>query len=430
MSDPTQEKSQYQIRVVDKELDELMTQLPAISLEGPKGVGKTATATVRAETIRRLDDPAELEIIQAQPSRLVEGSRPVVIDEWQRYPASWDLVRRAVDADPSPGRFLLTGSATPTEKPTHSGAGRIVPIRMRPLTLAERGLEAPSVSLGELLSGRRSSLAGTTKLTLEDYTDEIVTGGFPGMRFSNQRAQRAALDGYLARIVDTDIPELGVTVRNPATLWRWVRAFAAATSTSTSYEKIRNAAAGGEDEKSARSTLIGYRDALERIWILDDLAAWSPTRNHLQRITAAPKHHLVDPALAVRLLGLDAGALLAGQGPNVIPRDGTFLGALFESLSTQGLRVFAQAGEATVAHLRTMASEREVDLIVVRGDGKIVAFEVKLSATVGDHDVRHLHWLRETLGDDLLDAVVLTTGVEAYRRDDGIGVVPLALLGP
>lgn len=425
----TPKTSDYQRRVLDDELDALLPHLPAISLEGPKGVGKTATATQRGGVVRRLDDPAELEIVRAQPSRLTQGRFPIVIDEWQRFPSSWDIVRRAVDDDPSPGRFLLTGSATPSERPTHSGAGRIVPIRMRPLTLVERGSAAPSVSLRSLLSGSRPPLEGTTDATLEDYTRELVTGGFPGIRFSDERAQRAALDGYLARIVDTDLPELGVEVRNPATMWRWVRAFAAATSTSTSFDKIRNAATGGEDDKPAKTTIQGYRSALERLWILDELAAWSPSHNHLQRLNAAPKHHLVDPALAVRLLGLDASALLDGQGPTSIPRDGTFLGSLLESLATQSVRVFAQSAEASVGHLRTPGGLHEVDLIVIRGDGKVVALEVKLSSTVGDQDVRHLHWLRDQIGDELLDAIVITTGAEAYRRADNIGVVPLALLG-
>ncbi|MGI8807890.1 MAG: DUF4143 domain-containing protein, partial [Acidimicrobiales bacterium] len=151
---------------------------------------------------------------------------------------------------------------------------------------------------------------------------------------------------------------------------------------------------------------------------------------HLHRLVAAPKHHLADPALAARLVGVDAGALLRGEGPTLIRRDGSFLGALFESLATLSVRVFAQAGEARVSHFRTKGGDREVDLIVARGDQRVVGIEVKLSETVGDQDVRHLVWLREKVGEDLADAVVVTTGRYAYRRPDGIGVVPLALLGP
>jgi predicted AAA+ superfamily ATPase len=313
--------------------------------------------------------------------------------------------------------------------PTHTGAGRIVTVRMRPLTLPERGVETPTVSLAALLAGNRPAVDGATAITLEDYTTEILTGGFPGIRNPSGRAQRAALDGYLDRIVDADLPELGVEIRRPQTLRRWLQGYAAATATTTTYEKIRDAATAAETSKPAKTTTIPYRDGLERLWILDPLPPWAPTSNHLARLTAAPKHHLADPALAARLAGVDAAALLRGEGPTVIPRDGTFLGALFESLVTLTVRVFAQAAEARVSHLRTKGGEREVDLIVERGDRRIVAVEVKLAATVSDDDVRHLAWLAGRIGGDLADAVIVTTGRYAYRRPDGIAVVPLALLG-
>jgi uncharacterized protein len=165
--------------------------------------------------------------------------------------------------------------------------------------------------------------------------------------------------------------------------------------------------------------------------VLDPVPAWRIRRNYLNRLGAAPKHQFVDPALAARLLGLGADALLSGQsfGPSV-PRDGTLLGALFESLMGLCLRVYAQGAEAHVRHLRTKAGEREVDFVLVRGDARVVALEVKLSATVDDADVRHLLWLRDQLGDELLDAAVINTGRDAYRRRDGIAVIPAALLGP
>jgi predicted AAA+ superfamily ATPase len=208
-------------------------------------------------------------------------------------------------------------------------------------------------------------------------------------------------------------------------------AYAAASSTSASFETIRNAATGGHGEKPAKSTVIPYRDILERLWILDPVPAWLPSRNQIARLSAPPKHQLVDPALAARLLGVDAAHLLDAEpaGPP-IPRDGTLLGALFESLVTLSVRVYAQQAEASVRHLRTTGGEREVDLIVERAGGRVVAIEVKLARAVGDRDVRNLRWLGERLGDNLLDAVVVTTGEEAYRRSDGIAVVPAALLGP
>lgn len=167
------------------------------------------------------------------------------------------------------------------------------------------------------------------------------------------------------------------------------------------------------------------------MWIVDPRPAWLPSRNPLSRLAQPPKHHLADPALAVRLLGLDTDGSLRGEEPGPhIPRDGTLLGHLFESLVTLSVRVYAQASEAHTRHLRLHGGQREVDLIVERADRRVVAIEVKLSGTVGDDDVRNLRWLKEQIGDDLLDAVVINTGPQAYRRTDGIAVVPAALLGP
>ena len=421
----------YLRRVVDDELDELAPSLPAIAIEGAKGVGKTETALQRAATVHRLDDPAQRAIAQAAPDRILDGPRPVLLDEWQRVPSVWDGVRRAVDAGAEPGAFLLTGSASPVHPPTHSGAARVVTVRMRPLSLAERGLAEPTVSLHALLTGARPDVRGATDVSLADYTREIVGSGFPGLRHLSGRPLRAQLDGYLRRIVDTDFPEMGRDVRRPQLLRRWMAAYAAATATSASYETLRDAATPGEADKPARTTTAPYRDVLERLWIVDPVPAWAPTRNAVARLTRSPKHHLADPALAARLLGVGEDALLSGEdaGPPV-PRDGTLLGHLFESLVALSVRVYAQAAEAGVGHLRTAGGKQEVDLIVERDDRRVVAVEVKLSGAVGDRDVRHLLWLRDRLGDDLLDAVVVTTGPQAYRRPDGVAVVPAALLGP
>lgn len=421
---------EYRRRVVDDELDELLLGLGALSLEGPKGVGKTATAQRRARTTLLLDDPAQRSLLAADLDRLERARRPVLVDEWQRLPGVWDAVRRSVDRDPTPGRFLLTGSASPTTAPTHSGAGRIVQVRMRPLSLAERGLQATSVSLAALLTGARPEVRGDSRLDLPAYAAEITRSGFPGLRDLPPRALRAQLDGYLARVVERDFPEQGHLVRRPATLRAWLAAYAAATATTTSYNALLDAATAGESDKPAKTTTIAYRDVLTQLWLLDPLPSWSPSRSALTRLGAAPKHHLADPALAARLLGADAAALLDNSVPGPIPRRDPLLGALFESLMTLSVRVYAQAAEASVHHLRTRGGEHEVDLIVQRADSRVVALEVKLAASVEDRDVAHLRWLHERLGSDLLDAAVITTGTAAYRRADGIAVIPAGLLGP
>jgi predicted AAA+ superfamily ATPase len=423
--------SGYLHRLLDEELDELAAALPAIAIEGAKAVGKTATASRRATTTYEFDDPDQLAVAQADIGRVLAEPPPVLIDEWQKLPPVWDRVRRLVDAGATAGQFLLTGSASPKDTGTHSGGGRIVSLRMRPLSLAERLEEPPTVSLAELLTGERRAVAGRTAFGLGDYTEEIMRSGFPGLRGLTERPLRAQLDSYLRRIVDRDFPELEHTVRNPAALTRWMAAYAAATSTTTSFEKIRNASTGGEERKPARSTVQPYRDVLERLFILDPVPGWRPTRSHISELALPPKHQLADPALAARLLGASANALLKGESPGPrIPRDGTLLGALFESLVTLSVRVYAQAGEAQVGHLRTHRGDHEVDLIVERDDGRVVALEVKLNPAADPDSIRHLKWLSDQIGEDLLDAVVVTTGEQAYRREDGIAVVPAALLGP
>lgn len=245
------------------------------------------------------------------------------------------------------------------------------------------------------------------------------------------RARRAQLDGYLARIVEREFEDLGHQIRNPAVLRRWMTAYAAASSTTATFETIRDAATGGENNKPAKTTVQPYRDVLERLWIVDPVPAWQPVRNPITRLSAPPKHQLADPALAARLLGMDENALLeARRSTPTILKNGTFFGQLFESLVTLGIRVFAQAAEATVKHLRTRGGHHEVDLIVERGDHRVLAIEVKLGRQVDNEDVRHLHWLAGKIGDDLLDAVVINSGTTAYRRADGIAVIPAALLGP
>lgn len=423
--------SEYLQRVVDTELDELLPSLPALVLEGPKGVGKTETARRRARTLVELDDPAQRAIADADPAAVLTGPLPVLLDEWQRVPAVWDAVRRAVDRGADPGRFLLTGSASPAAPQTHSGAGRIATVRMRPLSLSERGVGTPTVSLSRLLRQEAPVVDGRTDVVLATYVAEIVRSGFPGLRRLNARALRVQLDGYVRRIIDRDFEEQGLRVRRPDVLERWMTAYAAATATTASYETIRDAATGGVGDKPSKTTTQPYRDVLERLWIVDPVPAWLPTRNQINRLAQPPKHHLADPALAVRLLGLDADALLSGAEPGpAIPRDGVLLGHLFESLVTLCVRVYAQAAEARVRHLRVQGGRHEVDLIVERADQRVLAIEVKLSASVADGDVRNLLWLREQIGANLLDAVVIHTGPQAYRRRDGVAVVPAALLGP
>jgi uncharacterized protein len=228
----------YGRRCIDDELDDLFRHLAAIAIEGPKGVGKTTTASQRAASIIELDRPEQTQLLDADPARLERLPKPVLIDEWQRHPRVWDLVRRRVDADAAGGQYLLAGSATPTDAPAHSGAGRIVRIRMRPLSLFERNLAAPTVQLGRMLSSNALSsdadsarlptqpvIQGSSNVALTDYVREIVASGFPGIRDLPARARQAQLRSYIDRIADVEFVEQGHRVAKPAALRSWIEAW-------------------------------------------------------------------------------------------------------------------------------------------------------------------------------------------------------------
>lgn len=421
----------YQRRVIDDTLDELFPHLAAIALEGAKGVGKTATASQRAKTVFSLNSSGQREALSADLGQLTRAPSPVFVDEWQLVPEIWERVRTAVDEDASGGRFLLAGSAgiAPGLR-IHSGAGRIVRCPLRPMSIYERGLAQPTVSVRDLLADPRLAISGNSPVTLPSYTDEILASGFPGIRRLPERARDVQLDSYIARIVDRELPDSGAVVRRPTALTAWLSAYAAATASDASYSSILDAATAGERDKPARSTVDAYREHLTRLFILDPVPAWIPVFNPLKRLTRTPKHHLVDPALAARLVGIGKEGLLRGEDNRIVKSTGTWLGALFESLATQSLRVYAEAAQAQIGHLRTKDTAREIDLIVEGRNRQVLAIEVKLAGTVSDHDVRHLNWLGEQIGDRLVNRVIVTTGEYAYRRPDGVAVVPLSLLGP
>lgn len=412
----------YLERAVDAQLDRLLPHVGAIAIDGPKAVGKTETAQRRATTTLRLDAPSDVQVIESDPSFASLPAGTILIDEWQKLPSSWDFVRRAVDSGAAAGRFLLTGSATPQSGvDTHSGAGRILSLRMRPLALFERHGAHPTVSITELMQGT-ATIAGETPWLLKDYAGAIASSGFPGFNEAPEFVINEQLDSYLQRIVDRDLAEQGYIVRNRDGLLRWLAAYAAASSTTTSYSELLDAATPGEGAKPAKSTTLTYREKLSEIWMLDPVPAWDLKRAPFSGLAKAPKHQLADPAFVLRLLGIPSAKLIS-------PQFSYLLGPLFESLATLSVRVALEANFGTVGHLRTLKGNHEVDLIAQSQDGSIVAFEVKLAAHVRDEDVAHLHWLKKQRPDDINDLVIITTGSRAYRRADGVAVIPLALLG-
>lgn len=371
---------EYRRRIVDDLLDEFLPEMTAVALEGAKGVGKTATASRRARTTYSLQRPSQLEVLSAEPEVINEGPFPLFIDEWQLYPPVWDVVRTAVDDDPSGGRFLLAGSAdVPAGTRIHSGAGRIDKFIMRPMTLMERGFEEPTISIGKLLRGEPQQIRGSTRRRSVTTSMRSFARGCPASGPEPQSPTPTHPD-ICGPLGGKGHPGKRGTYQAPETLKAWMTAYGAATSTDASYETILRAATPGQSEKPDKKTVMRYRDLLTRLYILDPVPAWMPSLAPLTTLTRSPKHHMVDPAFPAHLAGVGPEGLLRGER-NVLAPDGeTWLGALFESLATQSLRVYGEANLAAVRQLRTKGGRQEIDLVLEDWERNTLAVEVKLAA--------------------------------------------------
>ncbi|WP_229658989.1 ATP-binding protein [Nesterenkonia cremea] len=299
------------------------------------------------------------------------------------------------------------------------------------MTLMERNFETPTISIGKLLRGEPQQIRGTTQRTLRDYIDEIFRSGLPGIRDLSPKVRRHRIQTYVDRLAEKDIPAAGGRIREPETLKAWITAYGAATATDASYETILRAATPGQSEKPDKKTVMRYRDLLTRLFILDPVPAWMPSLAPLTTLIRSPKHHMVDPALPAHLAGIGPEGLLRGER-NVLAPDGeTWLGALFESLAVQSLRVYGEANQTHVRQLRTKGGRQEIDLILEDWERNTLAVEVKLAGAARNEHVKHLNWLQEKVSDGRrLTRMVVTSGEQAYTRADGVLVAPLALLGP
>jgi predicted AAA+ superfamily ATPase len=423
----------YASRIIDGQIGEYLNGLAAIALVGAKGVGKTSTAKQFAKTVLELDvsEPARI-LASSKESLGAIVKKPILIDEWSRAPQSWDVVRRLVDDDTSPGQFIFTGSASQSGLNIHSGSGRIVQLAMRPLSMHERGLMKAKVSLSDILEGRvDGQIYEPCPLTLGDYAEEICLSGFPGIHNLSLTMAGIQLDGYIDNIIQKEIPEQGVKVRKPQVLRAWLKAYAAATASTASYKKILVAATPGEDQKPAASTTLVYRDLLDALYLTDRVDPWLPTDNQFSALGKTPKHYLVDTGLAARLVDVDPDGLIRGtRKPLGSQKEGSMFGRLFEGLVANSLKVYCQSCDAHLYHLRTPSGDHEVDFVITKDD-VVLAVEVKLSHETSNRDTVHLHWLGTKLDEEKKCVkAIINTGTHAYRREDGVYVIPFGLLRP
>jgi hypothetical protein len=418
----------YLPRLVDDVLTANLRALGAVLIEGVKGCGKTETALRQARSAVRLD--TDRDILRAgmvDPAVLLEGETPHLIDEWQRGPdVLWDLVRRAVDDRRAKGQFILTGSATPEDSvQRHSGAGRFGFIRMRTMTLAEKGATTPSVSVRALLDGDPVS-PGAVGLTLSDYLHHIVVGGWPDLIGADESSAFHYLAGYLETIVERDLPDVASGARNPQLVTRFLRAYAMASSTAKSMAKIiADTGDPSADAMIARNTATSYHAGLYRMRIIDELDAWMPSLRSPRPLTQTPKRHLADPSLAAHLLRADSTRLR--RAPDAA-------GLLFESLAVHDLRAYAAAQAAHAYHHRTELSREEIDCVIETISGQWAGFEIKLGAdTEIDEAVAKLRRIEGNMSRPAASLVVITArGFIETRTGVGkkpVHIIPLGALG-
>lgn len=415
----------YRTRIVDDELAARLEATGAVLIEGTRGCGKTETArrAARSEVCFDVDDDARAAALVA-PAVLLDGEKPRLIDEWQLVPAVWDHVRRDVDEHPDQaGRYILTGSAVATDDQVrHSGGLRFTRLRMRPMSLSESGHSNRDVSLSGLFEGE-APRAGDPGTTIHDVAEWVSVGGWPGLLGRTTDQALMALRGFIDETSRVDLRRLDGVRRDPENVARVLRSLARNISTQASARAIA-ADVSGSEEAVDHHTVLDYVAALRRLFVIEDLPAWSPALRSRSILRQSRTRHFVDPSLAVAALDADPTRLL---------RDIETLGPLFESLVIRDLRVYAQGLDANVFHYRD-STGLEADAIVQRRDGTWAAFEVKLGQRAIDEAATALLRLAKRVdverhGRPAALGVITGWGC-AYRRPDGVDVIPVSTLAP
>jgi len=415
-------ENSYSKRFTDVTLQKRLKESGAILIQGPKSCGKTETAIQAAKSLVRLDTDMEIRaLMELDPKSVLAGSVPRLIDEWQEFPQIWNFVRREVDNRKRNGQFILTGSATPEERARlHSGAGRFSVIKMRPMSLFERGWSSGEVSLAKIMKG---ALPGSrqTDFSLESLAEKIIIGGWPNLIGKSGKMALRFIQDYIAIITEVDISRFGGKRRDPQKLMRLMQSLARNISTQATLSTLAMDT-GGSHAQINDETAAEYLAALERLMVVEDLPAWSTHIRSSDTLRKAPKRHFVDPSLAVGALGLSIEKLT---------KEISYLGLLFESLVIRDLRIYAEAHDGKVYHYRD-SRNLEVDAIIEYPDRTWAAFEVKIGFSAQDKAAETLLAFakkvnQEKMGPPAALTVITANGL-ACRRKDGVNVVPLSVL--
>ena len=415
----------YTRRVADEELKLCLAAAGAVLIEGPRACGKTATAHQMAasEVFLDVDDVAQ-DMISVNPRLVLEGATPRLIDEWQTAPVIWNHVRRVVDERPGKGHFILTGSAVPPDDRTrHTGAGRIVRLRLRPMSLLELGRSTGVVSLKDVLRGEPVK-SSRVDLSVQDLAKLVCVGGWPGHLHSSPEEALRVNRSYVDDVCRADLQRVDGVRRDPTRIRRFLQSLARNTATLASLATIAHDVSGPDPGSMTGHTARAYLTSLERLMVVEDQPPWAPHLRSRSRLRVSPKRHFVDPSIAVA--ALDAG-------PKSLLRDFAWFGLLFESMVIRDLRVYAQAMGARVYHYRDNTG-LEVDAIVDAGPGRWAAFEIKLGLSRIDDAARSLLKFAGRVdtsrcGEPAALGVIVERGY-GYLRPDGVSVIPLGALGP
>ena len=424
----------YKKRIADGVLAEKLAGKGAVLIEGAKWCGKTTTAEQIAKSILYMGDKdtqsRNLQIADFRPSRLLEGTKPRLLDEWQIAPKLWDTVRFAVDHTPGMGHFILTGSTVPDEKRDeidHSGTGRICRMRMRPMTLWESGESSGAVSLSGLFENPDGFAGGESSLKLEDIAFACCRGGWPAAVGLREKIALNQAYDYLEAVTESDISKPDDVRRDPDTARRIMRSYARLQGTQSAMTVIAADIAAHEPESFNEDTVYSYVGALKKIFVVEDMPAWCPNLKCRTPLRTSDTRYFTDPAIATASLG---------AGPGDLMNDLTAFGLVFETLVARDLRTYADALNATVRHYHDK-SGLECDMVVNLRDGRSGLVEVKLGGdALIEGGAASLNALYDKLDTSKtrtpsFKMIVVADGEFAYRRKkDNVIVCPIGCLRP
>ncbi len=422
------DRTKYLPRILDAKIEEYLKVFGAVCIEGPKWCGKTWTSSYHSNSEIFMGDPAgnfqNRQLAELSPALVLEGETPRLIDEWQEVPPIWDAVRYKVDQTAEKGQFILTGSATPNHKGIlHSGAGRIGKLRMRTMSLYESGDSSGKVSLEDLCRGEITPVL-TGEVDLKHLIALIVRGGWPGA--IQLPVEQAALlpAEYLNAVIDDDVFRIDGVRRNKTKMRLLLRSLARNETTTATNKTLKNDIKEVDDEDIDAETVKEYLDLFERLFLTDNQPPFSAGIRSSVRVKQAVKRHFSDPSLACALLKATPASLLG---------DLETLGFLFEALCERDLKIYAESFGGSLYHYQDYHG-REIDAVIELPDGQWCAFQIKLGANQIDTAAENLLLIQKKIAADpkgkppAVLCVLCGMSNAAYRRPDGVFVVPLTAL--